>query len=163
VLNDIGCLIPASGLSRIRDIADAKTIFQTRAEAEIAYRLRCATFNITREEHWQHLFAYGIREKDGRFSYTYDLSIFTAGFSKDTPLADVDLWPLWEPLTKIPVLLLRGAQSDLLTHATAVEMRSRHPRLVLHEIENVGHAPALMEDKEKALIHEWISAKQETS
>jgi len=42
--------------------------------------------------------------------------------------------------------------------STAVEMQARHPHLTLHEVAGAGHAPSLMDDKEIALIRDWISA-----
>lgn len=163
VLNDIGCLIPAAGLKRIFDLADIRTSFDSREEAEAAYRQRCATFGITSEAHWKHLFTYGIHERNGRFHYNYDPAIFAASPPKGAPLADIDFWPMWLPLTQIPLLVVRGEHSDILPKSVASDMQKGHPRLTLHEVPGVGHAPTLMEDKEIALIHKWISAKQETS
>ena len=160
VINDIGCFIAADGLRRIGALADLKTTYANRSEAETAYRERCASFGITDEAHWQHLFAYGLREhSNGSFSFTYDPAIFAVGFPKDAPVADVDLWPLWEAVKAIPVLLIRGAESDILSRGTALEMQFRHPDLVLHEVNNCGHAPTLMENKEIALIYEWLNSK----
>jgi len=158
VLNDIGALIPASGLARIRDIADFKTSFDTKEEAEAVFRKRCEHFGIREEAQWQQLLAYGIENRNGQFAFTYDPAIFSIGFSKDAPLADVNLWPLWQAVTGIPVLLIRGMQSDILLHETAVEMQSRHPRLTFYEIADTGHAPALMDAKQIALIQNWINA-----
>ena len=158
--NDIGCLIPAEGLERIRGLADLKVSYPTRKQAEEAYRQRCANFGITNEAHWQHLFAHGLREHAGGVTgFTYDPAIFAAGLSADAEITDIDLWPLWEPIKAIPVLLIRGAESDLLTKQIAAKMQSRHPDLTLHKVANTGHAPTLMENKEIALIHEWLNSK----
>ena len=163
VLNDIGCFIPAEGLKRIRDIADLKTSYRTRAEAEDAYRQRCASFGITNENHWQHLFTYGLREHgSGVTEFTYDPAIFTIGFPKDDEIQDVDLWPLWKAVAAVPVLVIRGAESDILLQRTVHDMQSRHPYFEFHIVHESGHAPTLMENKEIALIHEWISAQVET-
>lgn len=158
ILNDIGCLIPASGLLRIKDIARVPTVFAERGQAEAGLRARCAGFGIYEEAHWQHLYAHGLEPVDGGWRFTYDPGIFTAGFAPDAPVADVSLWPLWQAVAAMPVLVLRGAVSDLLLHETAVEMQAKHTRLVLEELPGVGHAPALMEDKQIALIHRWMSA-----
>jgi len=159
VLNDVGCLIPASGLARIREIADLPTSYASRAEAETAFRGRCKYFGIEGEAQWRHLLKYGVEERDGRFAFTYDPAIFSAGFSKDTPLTDISLWPLWEAVKPIPTLLIRGAESDILPRETAVEMQARHPDLTLHEIIGVGHAPALMDEKQITLIQDWLRAR----
>jgi pimeloyl-ACP methyl ester carboxylesterase len=162
-LNDIGCFIPAEGMNRIRSIADLKTSYKTKAEAEEAYRGRCANFGITNEAHWQHLFSHGLRlHGNGAADFMYDPAIFSVGFPKDVEVTDVDLWPLWNAVTALPVLLIRGNESDILLRRTAVEMESRHSDLLLYEVPNTGHAPTLMENKEIALIHEWISARVET-
>jgi pimeloyl-ACP methyl ester carboxylesterase len=60
-----------------------------------------------------------------------------------TNAAPPDLWPLWDRI-RCPTLVLRGAQSDLLSSATATEMAARGPRPEVREIAGVGHAPMLM-------------------
>jgi pimeloyl-ACP methyl ester carboxylesterase len=55
------------------------------------------------------------------------------------------------------VLVLRGAESDLLTAATAKEMTERGPKAELVEIPGCGHAPALMEEDQIAIIRNWLS------
>jgi pimeloyl-ACP methyl ester carboxylesterase len=54
--------------------------------------------------------------------------------------ADMDLWALWD-LIRCPVLVLRGARSDLLLPETAEEMTRRGPTCTVHEVPDVGHAP----------------------
>jgi pimeloyl-ACP methyl ester carboxylesterase len=157
-LNDIGCMIPANGLSRILSYAGVNTCFATRIDAEAAMRQNCAPFGITDERHWQHLFKHGIREHVGGFSFTYDPAI-TASFPKDKPIQDVNLWALWEKIQPIPTLLLRGESSDILTRETALSMKEQHPQLQFEEISGCGHAPALMNDQQKALIQNWIRAR----
>ena len=57
--------------------------------------------------------------------------------------ADMELWPLYDAI-ECPVLLVRGADSDLLTTAAAAEMERRGPKAKLVEFAGVGHAPTLM-------------------
>jgi pimeloyl-ACP methyl ester carboxylesterase len=156
VLNDVGCLIPAAGLKRILSYAGLRTAFATRTEAEATLRERCAPFGIPSEAHWQHMFHHSIEAlPDGTFRLAYDPAI-AAGFPKADAISDINLWPFWKPLTKIPVLLIRGASSDILTHATAMEMKMRHADLSLQEIPRIGHAPALMEHSQITLIADWL-------
>ena len=156
VLNDIGTLIPASGLARIRDIVDFPTSFSSHEEAENTLRKRCENFGIRDEEHWNHLIQYGIKNHDGRWIFTYDPAIFANGFAKDTPLVDVNLWGFWDAVTKIPVLLIRGEESDLLTSQTAEQMKATHPKLQRYEVPNTGHAPALMSKEQIDSIQSWL-------
>ncbi|NBO18491.1 MAG: alpha/beta fold hydrolase [Proteobacteria bacterium] len=159
VLNDIGCVVPGHGLMRIRESAKLPPDFATREACEAAFRMRTATFGITEEAHWQHLLAHSIEQTpDGRWRLAYDPGIFTAAFVGDAPIADVDLWPLWPAAQKLPMLLLRGAQSDILLADTARAMQATHERLMLREFDGVGHAPALMDEKERAPIRQWMSA-----
>jgi pimeloyl-ACP methyl ester carboxylesterase len=155
VLNDVGCLIPTAGLKRILSYAGVQMNFPTRAQAEAALRERCAPFGITSEAQWQHLFDHSIEQVDGVFRFACDPAI-VQGFPKEKDIKDIDLWPLWKNLSDIPILLLRGANSDILTHATAMEMKMRHANLVLQEIPGAGHAPALMEISQITLIADWL-------
>ena len=72
-------------------------------------------------------------------------------------LADIDLWSLWDAI-RCPVLVLRGESSDLLTAETAAAMASRGPKAKVVEIADCGHAPALMDEDQIALIDDWLAA-----
>jgi pimeloyl-ACP methyl ester carboxylesterase len=71
---------------------------------------------------------------------------------------DIDLWALWEAVTAIPTLLIRGEYSDIITAATAQAMQARHPQLTLQTIPNTGHAPALMDQSQIDVIKNWLNA-----
>ncbi len=156
VLNDIGCLIPASGLSRILSYAGSGELYATRGEAEAALRRNCEPFGIVSEHHWQHLFTHSIIERDGRFGFAYDANI-TALLPKDKPVEDVNLWALMDSVKSVPTLLLRGEKSDILLRDTARAMQAQHPQLHFEELAGCGHAPALMDETQTALIKRWLS------
>jgi pimeloyl-ACP methyl ester carboxylesterase len=156
-LNDIGCVVSAVGIRRISSYAGANIGYASRTEAELAFRERAAPFNIRDEAHWQHLFAHGFQQTPaGRIRFAYDPAIMPADAPPPDTVVDINLWPMWEAVQAIPVLLVRGAESDILTHETAAEMLSRHPRLTLHEITGTGHAPTLMEASQIALVRDWL-------
>ena len=71
------------------------------------------------------------------------------------PFEDVDLWGLWDAIA-CPVLVLRGAESDLLLPETAQEMARRGPKARVVEIAGCGHAPGLMDDRQTALVRDWL-------
>jgi pimeloyl-ACP methyl ester carboxylesterase len=145
-LNDIGCLIPAAGLARVMSYAGVSTVFESRALAEAELRSRCATYGIKAEANWQDLFAHSIEKtNDGKFRLAYDPAIAKNLSAPEKPIEDVNLWGLWEAVKPIPTLLIHGAESDILTHETCMQMLQSHPDFSLLEIENTGHAPALMD------------------
>ena len=82
---------------------------------------------------------------DGKFRLAYDPTIAKNLSTPEKPIEDVNLWGLWEAVKPIPTLLIHGMESDILTHETCMQMLKSHPDFSLLEIENVGHAPALMD------------------
>jgi pimeloyl-ACP methyl ester carboxylesterase len=70
----------------------------------------------------------------------------------------VDLWPVWDTIA-CPTLLLRGAQSDLLTRDTALAMTRRGPKPRLVEFDGIGHAPALMASDQVEAVREFLDAR----
>jgi pimeloyl-ACP methyl ester carboxylesterase len=73
------------------------------------------------------------------------------------PEGDLELWPLWDAI-KCPTLVLRGAQSDLLTRETCEQMKRRGPKAQVVEIPGVGHAPTLMHADQIKLVRDFLLA-----
>jgi pimeloyl-ACP methyl ester carboxylesterase len=78
---------------------------------------------------------------EGKWQLRYDPGIAVP--FRNTASAGGDLWPVWDAI-RCPALLLRGAQSDLLSPETAAAMRSRGPAPRMVEFAGVGHAPMLL-------------------
>jgi pimeloyl-ACP methyl ester carboxylesterase len=96
------------------------------------------------------------REKpDGGWGFAYDPRIGEA--LKAGPLEDIDIWPTWDAI-QCPTLLLRGAQSDLVTRETAEAMTLRGPKAKLIEVPGVGHAPALVEEDQIGTVRDFLLA-----
>jgi len=70
-------------------------------------------------------------------------------------LAEAKLWQLYDAIQG-PVLLVRGAESDLLSRATATEMTQRGPRAQLIEIPRVGHAPMFFDADQIAVVRRFL-------
>jgi pimeloyl-ACP methyl ester carboxylesterase len=66
---------------------------------------------------------------------------------------------MWDQI-RCPVLVLRGAQSDVLMRETAEEMTRRGPRAELVEFPDCGHAPALMNDEQIRVIEHWLGGEK---
>jgi pimeloyl-ACP methyl ester carboxylesterase len=71
---------------------------------------------------------------------------------------DYERWTEWDTLD-IPVLCLRGENSDLLLRETTEQMRRRGPRAVVVEIAGCGHAPALNTPEQYALVERFLAGR----
>jgi pimeloyl-ACP methyl ester carboxylesterase len=155
VLNDIGGEIPAAGLRRILAYAGGPLEFASRAEAERALRINFAPFGIRSEANWQRLFASSlVDETDGRTRFAYDPAIVAPLASPDD-VKDIDMWEVWEKV-QCPTLILRGAESDILTREAAERMRDGRSGVTLVELPGAGHAPSLMEADQIAPVVRWL-------
>ncbi len=156
VINDVGPFIPKASLARIGEYVGRDPRFADLAAAEAYLREIHAPFGALGDQQWRHLTEHSVTAAEGGgYRLAYDPAI--AAPFRDAEPEDVDLWALWD-LIAIPVLVLRGATSDLLLAETAAEMAARGPRAEVAEIPGCGHAPALMDDHQIALIRDWLMA-----
>ncbi|MGP9822131.1 alpha/beta fold hydrolase [Salinarimonas sp. NSM] len=145
VLNDIGPVIDAKGLIRIRGYVGKLPTPKSWAEAVDALkRLQGAQFPGLDAEGWLSLARGTWTERaDGTLALAYDLALMKTLEQLDLEQSPPPLWPLFEGLAHAPVLAIRGAHSDLLAAETLAEMGRRHPRLETEEAAGEGHAPLL--------------------
>ena len=153
-LNDIGPVIPKAALERIAMYIGKAPRFPSLAQAESYVRTVSASFGPLTDEQWRHLTIHNVRqEADGAWVMNYDPGI-GAPFAH-LPASDIAFWDQWDRI-KAPTLLLRGAQSDLLSAATANEMTRRGPAAHLIELAGIGHAPALMADDQVRAVRDFL-------
>lgn len=156
VLNDIGPFVPASALDRLKTYVGKYPPFETLADAEKYLRVIHAPFGITSDADWQSLTATSVRQlPGGGYGLAYDPAI-GAAFG-NAPVPDVNLWPVWD-MIRCPVMVLRGASSDLLLEETAAEMTRRGPKARLVEIAGAGHAPALLAPDQIEAVRSFLEA-----
>lgn len=79
-------------------------------------------------------------------------------FKAAGPTPHVDLWPLFRSLGQTPLLVVRGAKSDLLTADTAIRMKKEVPDLTLATVPGIGHAPELREPEAVTAIDEFLAS-----
>ncbi|MHB8766380.1 MAG: alpha/beta fold hydrolase [Deferrisomatales bacterium] len=154
VLNDVGPWIPRSALERIAAYVGADPRFASVAELERYLRQVHAPFGPLTDAQWRHLAETSARRVGDGWALHYDPAI--AQPLRAASLADVDLWALWGAVG-CPVLVLRGADSDLLTAEVAAEMVRRRPGTRLAEFAGVGHAPALVSDGQVGAVLDWLA------
>jgi len=155
VLNDIGPELEPAALRRIRDYAGAPPAFATLTELEAYFRQVYAPYGWLSDAQWRSLTETSVRRlPDGRVTPHYDPAMVMQFVHHPD---DYARWPAWDRLS-LPVLVLRGADSDLLTPAVFDAMRNRGPRAVGVTIEGCGHAPALNTPEQFGLVERFLLA-----
>jgi pimeloyl-ACP methyl ester carboxylesterase len=154
LLNDVGPFIPKAALQRIAGYVGG-TRFSSLLELERHLRTVHAPFGPLSDEDWAHLVRHGHRVlPDGALALDYDPAI-AENLKKD--IADVSLWPSWDKVS-CRTLVFHGAESDLLSAETALEMQERGPRARVVTFPGVGHAPALMGEDQIEIVARWLAS-----
>ena len=161
VLNDIGPVIEPQGLMRIKSYVGKLPQPRTFEEgAEILRRLFHSQFPRLGPDDWLAAAHRMFKEENGLLVTTYDPKLATtlAGVDLERPIAN--LWKEFDALANLPVMVVRGVNSDILSPATLVQMRVRHPTLEILEVANQGHAPLLMDHETIERIFTFVSRCQ---
>ena len=153
VLNDMGPQIAASALERIRSYAGNPAAFATVSELEQYFRTIYKPYGMLTDAQWRRLTETSTRRlADGRVTPHYDPAMVQQFIHHPQ---DHDRWAEYDSL-RLPVLCLRGADSDLLQAETAIEMARRGPRARVVTIPGCGHAPALNVPDQLALVADFL-------
>ncbi len=157
VLNDIGPRVELGGLLKIRGY-----VGRGLGGADWATAVR--SLQVSQSEQFPSLTAQGWeryarrlwRDDGGKPVNDYDpaLALGLAGLSEATVIPE--LWEAFAALATQPVLVLRGALSDILAEATTVEMARRHSNVAVHTIADQGHAPFLDDEDTMAAIADFL-------
>ncbi len=144
VMNDAGPEIDARGLVRIRSYVEKGGDHPNWESAASAIRaIGQKHFPTFDDAKWQHQARLIFAEENGRIVRRYDPNLMKTltSINLDNPLPS--LWPQFQGLTKVPLLLLRGENSDLLSAETAAKMQTMHPKMETFTVAQQGHAPDL--------------------
>jgi pimeloyl-ACP methyl ester carboxylesterase len=145
VLNDIGPVIELKGLMRIKSYVGKLPQPASFREAADVLRERFGSqFPKWGDADWLAFARRTFREEDGgRMVPDYDVALATslAGISPERPLPP--LWREFDALARVPVMVVRGTNSDILSAATVEAMRARRRSLDVVEVADEGHAPRL--------------------
>jgi pimeloyl-ACP methyl ester carboxylesterase len=156
VLNDVGPIVEPQGLIRIKTHTGALPPPTNWAEAaDMLRRTYGQQFPALDGPDWAILARATVRESNERLAWDYDpaLAKTLATISPDTP--PVDLWPQFRALARVPVLAIRGANSDILSEATFKAMQDL-PNCRGYLIEGQGHAPLLADAASVAAIEQFV-------
>ncbi|MFN7693587.1 MAG: alpha/beta fold hydrolase [Burkholderiales bacterium] len=154
VLNDVGPVLEPTGLARIGSYVGRQTACAHLDEAiERTAQTQAVVFPDFQRRDWQQMVLDTHVVIDEQWLPDYDPAI-ALGLANGS--AAPPLWPLFEAARETPMLLLRGALSDLLSPVTMAEMQSRLPRLEAVEVPNRGHAPTLDEPVARQAIDDFL-------
>ena len=159
VLNDIGPIIDPVALARIGDYIGQDLRFASFEEGAQFVRSVSASFGPHSDAQWHKLAAdVLVQGSDGAWRRHYDMALaqpFKAATPETAQRDEAALWGAYDAIT-CPTLLVRGAESDLLSAATAQQMTQRGPKPRLVEIAGVGHAPTFMQDDQIAIARAFL-------
>ena len=144
VFNDVGPVIDARGLLRIRGYVGKLPVPRSFQEgAEILKRLSDQQFPILGEAEWEMMARRTWTDRDGALRPDYDVRLMKVLEELDLEAPLPVLWTYFDALKAVPMLAIRGANSDLLAEKTLEEMAERHPDCEVHTAPGQGHAPLL--------------------
>ncbi|MBN9586828.1 MAG: alpha/beta hydrolase [Afipia sp. 62-7] len=154
ILNDIGPALEMSGLMKIKGYIANPPPRQTWDEAAGGLKeLFGSVFPALRDAEWMAWARRAFREKTGGgLERTYDLKLAHTldGLDPGSPLPLA--WDLFDALAPIPLMLIHGGLSDLLSPQGVKDMAARRPDLDLVEVADQGHAPLLADQPTMARI-----------
>jgi pimeloyl-ACP methyl ester carboxylesterase len=159
VLNDVGPVVQWEALQRIGTYLGKSGTFASLDQAAAALWAVSTSFGPHSAQQWLELSRHMVRprvpdEPDGGLALHYDPRIaepFRALTPELAAQGEALMWQLYDQI-QAQTLLLRGAQSDLLSPATARQMAQRGPRARLVEFEGVGHAPTLVAEDQRQVV-----------
>lgn len=154
-LNDVGPVIEQAGLDRIFDYVGRDPAARTHHALAARLPEAMTGFADVPEGRWLADAQRHYEETPDGLRIRYDPALreaFLAAFQGESP----DLWTLWEATAGLPVALIRGANSDLLSPGVAAEMLRRRPDAIVATVPDRAHVPWLDEPESLAAINAWL-------
>ncbi|WP_151634066.1 alpha/beta fold hydrolase [Noviherbaspirillum aerium] len=159
VLNDVGPTLNPEAIARIGQYIGQDMRFASFEEGARYIREISQPFGPHDEGEWHKLAADVLRRnEDGQWVRHYDLGVaepFKAATPESAKQGEALLWMAYDAIA-CPTLLLRGEQSDLVSHETALAMAARGPGAKLVELPGVGHAPTLMQEQQIRIVRDFL-------
>lgn len=154
VMNDIGPEVDAAGLARISGYVGQGRSYPTWVHAARGLaEAHGSAFPGYDLDQWLEMAKRTmVVSQNGRIVFDYDMAI-AEPFAKPGNAAPPNLWLAFEALAGVPMLLVRGGLSDLLSAETVRQMGVRNPAMTVVTVPDVGHAPTLDEPEVRAAIH----------
>lgn len=154
VMNDIGPEVDPAGVARISGYVGQGRSYPTWVHAARGLaEAHSAAFPDYDLDQWLELAKRTmVVTQNGRICFDYDMAI-AEPFGKPGNAAPPNLWLAFEALRNVPMLLVRGELSDLISADTVKQMGVRNPAMRVITVPRVGHAPTLDEPEVRSAIH----------
>lgn len=161
VLNDIGPVIEPAGLARISGYVGQGRSYPTWVHAARGLaEAHAAAFPDFDLDQWLDMAKRTmVVSQNGRIVFDYDMAI-AEPFAKPGNAAPANLWLAFEALRDVPMLLVRGELSDLISPDTVKQMGVRNPKMRTVVVPRVGHAPTLDEPEARTAILALLDAAE---
>jgi pimeloyl-ACP methyl ester carboxylesterase len=158
IVNDVGPTLDLAGLQRIGSYVGQPAHWKTVDEAADALWAISQGFGPHSREQWLALTRPQLVADGEGYKSHYDPAIgvaLRAITAEAAAFGEAALWQAWDRI-RCPTLVLRGAESDLLSVATAQAMAERGPRAALHTFAGIGHAPMLVHAEQRAVVRDFL-------
>jgi len=156
VMNDVGPEIETEGLAHIIAYIREDRPQDDWDGAVATIREMLPNLAFQDDAVWLKMAQNTFREcEDGKLRFDWDINIVKPILepSYETP----DLWPLFRSLANVPLLLLRGSESDILSRDCVARMQTEHPGMTAVEIPGAGHVPTLAEPESRAALERFLA------
>lgn len=158
ILNDVGPVLELEGLIRIRRLLSGIPAPHSLADGiDLLKRMMGNQFSALSDGEWELYARATFQKEDGSYGLKYCQSLVKSLESLDLDAPLPTLWPLYDALKKFPLLIIRGANSDILSPDTFAEMSRRHDTCETHVVPGQGHAPLLYDAPSIAKIAGFIA------
>lgn len=153
VMNDIGPEVNPEGIERIKSYVGQGRNYPTwvHAARSLAETHGSAFPDYTLDDWLEMAKRTLVVSQNGRIAYDYDMAI-AEPFNQPGGEVPANLWEAYEALRDVPMVLVRGELSDLLTPETERLMAERNPAMTSVTVPRAGHAPTLDEPEARAAI-----------
>lgn len=159
LINDVGPRIEPEAIKRLSSYVGQAFSFANRADALQRLNEICASFGAHTPAEWEIYNSPMLVQKEGLWVLHYDPDISVPFASVNPMMAKAGEMAMWHAFKQIhiPMLIVRGGESDLLSAKTVAEMCKLNPYIRSIEIPGVGHAPAFVKSEQVALAKEFFS------
>ena len=161
VVNDIGPYVASTGLVRIGQyLRDMPVSFPTFDEAEAYFRDILAPYGALTDAQWRLITKHSVQWDDEAHAFVMLCDKTIGKAFRNSWFASLNIWKFWDQIP-VPILILHGIQSDLLTTPLTNEMTARNKNAAVVQFHNCGHVPPLLEKNHINVVRRFLMGKTE--